>query len=112
NYDAGWMAGELVLEAIPDGGKIALFIGLMDQDNSKARRQGCIDCILGREKDRTRFDPQGEVLTSDDGKYTILGTMVDGNDIPKAKSIAEDTLNRNPDLAAMVGLWEYNPPAI
>jgi ribose transport system substrate-binding protein len=112
NYDAGWMAGELVLKSVPDGGKIALFIGLMDQDNSKARRQGCIDCILGREKDRTRFDAQGETLTSDDGKYTILGTLVDGNDIPKAKSLAEDALNRNPDLAAMIGLWEYNPPAI
>ncbi len=112
NYDAGWMAGELVLKAIPDGGKIGLFIGLMDQDNSKARRQGCIDCVLGREKDRTRFDPQGATLTSPDGKYTILPTMVDGGDQNRAKPVAEDCLNREPDIAAMVGLWEYNPPGI
>src|SRR5690606_7130098 len=107
NYEAGWMAGDLVLKAVPDGGKIAMFIGLMDQDNSKARRQGCVDRILGRDKDRTRFDPAGETLTSEDGKYTILPTMIDGNVSQKCKALAEDTLNRNPDLAAMVGLWEY-----
>ena len=27
NYDAGWMCGELVKEAIPGGGEVVLFIG-------------------------------------------------------------------------------------
>src|SRR5690606_13778737 len=96
----------------PYGGKVMLLIGRLDQDNAQRRRQGCIDALLGRSPDPTRRDPSGEVLTSDDGKYTILGTLTDQFDRAKAKSNAEDALTRHPDLTAMVGLFEYNPPLI
>ena len=49
NYKAGRMCGELVKEALPEGGAIMLFIGRLEQDNSKHRRQGVID-VLGRPK--------------------------------------------------------------
>ena len=52
------------------------------------------------------------MITSDDGKYEILGTMTDQFDRAKAKANAEDVLLRHPDVAAMVGLFEYNPPLI
>jgi ribose transport system substrate-binding protein len=112
NFDAGLMCGRTLREAMPDGGKVMIFVGRLDQDNAKRRRQGFIDAFLGREPDRARIDPPGEVVASISGKYTILGTMTDQFDRPKAKSNAEDALTRHPDIAAMVGLFEYNPPAV
>ncbi len=48
NYDAGRKCGELVLEAIPDGGKIMIFVGRLEQLNAKLRNQGVIDEVLDR----------------------------------------------------------------
>lgn len=112
NYEAGLICGHLMRDALPEGGKVMVFIGRLDQDNAKRRRQGCIDAFLGREPDPTRRDPVGEELKSADGKYIVLGTLTDNFDRAKAKANAEDALTRNPDLAAMVGLFEYNPPAL
>jgi len=112
NYEAGMICGKLVRDALPHGGKVMLFIGRLDQDNSQRRRQGCIDGILGREPDPARRDDPGAVVASDDGKYTVLGTLTDQFDRAKAKANAEDALLRHPDIAAMVGLFEYNPPLI
>jgi ribose transport system substrate-binding protein len=112
NYDAGLLCGRTLREAIPDGGEVMIFVGRLDQDNAKRRRQGCIDGLLGREPDPGRSDPPGSVLSSDDGKYKILGTMTDQFDRAKAKANAEDAVTRHPDITAMVGLFEYNPPLI
>ena len=112
NYEAGMMCGKLVRDALPDGGTIMLFIGRLDQDNARRRRQGCIDAILGREPDPSRNSPPGDELVSEDGQFTILGTLTDNFDRAKAKANAEDTLTRHPEVAAMVGLFEYNPPLI
>ncbi len=112
NYEAGLVCGKLTRDALPDGGKVMLFIGRLDQDNSQRRRQGCIDGILNRQPDSSRRDDPGAVLKSDDGRYIILGTMTDQFDRAKAKANAEDAILRHPDVAAMVGLFEYNPPLI
>lgn len=110
NYDAGLMCGRTLRKAMPDGGQVMIFIGRLDQDNSKRRRQGCIDGLLDRKPDPSRNDPSGDELKSEDGKFTILGTMTDQFDRAKAKANAEDALTRHPDIAGMVGLFEYNPP--
>lgn len=112
NYEAGLICGKLARDALPAGGKVMLFIGRLDQDNSRRRWQGCVDGILGREPDASRRDDPGIAIESDDGKYEILGTMTDQFDRAKAKANAEDALLRHPDVAAMVGLFEYNPPLI
>ncbi len=62
NYTAGRMCGELIREALPKGGKVMLFIGRLEQDNARLRRQGVIDALLGRSADNTRFDPADKVL--------------------------------------------------
>ena len=108
NYEAGYACGQLVREAIPDGGEVMLFIGSIDQDNGKHRRQGTIDGILNRSKDRTRRDAPGKAIS--EGGFTVLGTQTDGLDEALAKSKAEDAITRHPKLACMVGLFGYNPP--
>ncbi len=110
NYDAGLMCGQTLRKAMPDGGEVMIYIGRMDQDNSKRRRQGFIDGLLNRQPDPSRHDDINNEIKSDDGKFTILGTMTDQFDRPKAKANVEDTLTRQPDIAGMVGLFEYNPP--
>lgn len=44
--------------------------------------------------------------------WTIVGIRTDSADRAKAKQNAEDALTNHPDMAGMVGLWAYNPPAI
>lgn len=110
NYDAGLLCGELVKEALPDGGKIMLFIGNLAQDNAKKRRQGVIDAVLGNPPDPNRYTEPGKALRDESGKYVILGTLLDGTQRPRAKANAEDALNQYPDLACMVGLFNSNAP--
>ncbi len=109
NYTAGRECGKLLKEAMPGGGSVMLFVGRMEQDNAKLRRQGIVDELLDRPADRTRFDPPGEVLAGE--RYTILDTRTDQFDTSRAKANAEDALALHPDLDAMIGLFEYNTPA-
>lgn len=108
NYDAGRMAGELVKEAMPEGGSVMIFVGRLGQLNAEQRRQGVIDELLDRSKDPTRRDPPDAVLEGD--KYTVLGTRTDNFDKAKAKQNAQDAISKYPDLGCMVGLFAYNPP--
>lgn len=110
NYVAGRMCGELVREAMPDGGKVAIFIGRLEQDNARRRRQGVIDAILQRSEDATRFDPPDAELK--EGKWHIVGTYTDQFDRAQGKANAEDAMSRHPDLGGAVGLFAYNPPLI
>jgi len=109
NYAAGRACGRLVREALPSGGKVALFVGRLEQDNARLRRQGVIDELLGRSVDRTRQDAVDAELSG--GGFTIVATRTDDSIATQAKANAEDVLVKHPDLAAMVGLFAYNAPA-
>ena len=108
NYKAGRLCGDLVLEAMPSGGSVMIFVGRMGQDNARGRRQGLIDAILGRPENPANFDPPGQVLEGNG--FKILGTLTDEFDRAKGKANAEDTLAKHPDIQCMVGLFAYNPP--
>ena len=108
NYSAGRMVGQLVKEAMPQGGKVMIFVGRMEQDNARLRRQGVIDELLDRSHDRTRFDPVNASLAGT--KYSVIGTLTDGFDFNRAKGLAEESMAKYPDLGCMVGLFAYNAP--
>jgi ribose transport system substrate-binding protein len=110
NYDAGRMCGQLVKEALPEGGQVILFIGRLEQDNSKRRRQGVIDELLDRSRDPSRYDAPGAPVKGE--KYTVLATLTDQFDRAKGKANAEDMLTKYPKVGCMVGLFAYNPPLI
>jgi len=112
NYKAGRAAGELVKEALPEGGKIMIFVGRLEQLNAQQRRQGVIDALFDRPSqalDQIKYDPPGKEMSG--GKYTIISTRTDNGDYLRAKSNAEDAMSAYPDLACMVGLFAYNTPA-
>ncbi len=110
NYSAGRMCGELVKQALPNGGSVMLFVGRLGQDNARQRRQGVIDALLNRESDPTRDDPNGQEIRGD--KYVILDTRTDNFDFARAKALAQDAISKYPELGCMVGLFAYNPPQI
>src|SRR5689334_10380823 len=93
NVAAGRQAGELVKEALPNGGKIMVFVGVLDAANAQQRFQGLKEALNG-------------------SKVQIVDTRTDNTDRVRAKSNAADTLVNIPDIAGMVGLWSYNGPAI
>jgi len=93
NVAAGRQAGQLIREAIPDGGPIMLFVGKLDAQNAKERIQGIREALTG-------------------SAVTIIDVRTDDADDVRAKANAADTLVRYPDIKALVGLWSYNGPAI
>lgn len=109
NYEAGRMLGKMIKEAMPNGGELAIFIGRVEQDNARKRRQGTIDEVLGRDPDPTRYDPPGAPVTN--GTFTFLVTLTDQFDRVKAKANCEDAILRYPELDGIVGLFAYNSPA-
>ena len=115
NYKAGRALGQLVKDALPEGGEVMIFVGRLEQLNARQRRQGVIDELLGRteqELSSAKFDPvDAKNLKAEGSKYIILDTRTDNFDKAKAKSNAEDTITKYEDVACMVGLFAYNPPA-
>lgn len=93
NFEAGVEAGKLIKEALPEGGEIMLFVGLLDAQNAQDRKRGI----------ETELEGSG---------ITILDTRTDGVDPAKARANAEDAMVSNPDLDCLVGLWSYNGPAL
>ncbi|MFN9704904.1 MAG: sugar-binding protein [Planctomycetota bacterium] len=110
NYDAGRLCGQLIEQALPEGGAVVLFVGNLDQDNARRRRQGVIDELLDRSRDPARFDKQDAPLVG--GKYEVRATFTDQFDRQKGKAAAQDALARWSDVAALVGLFEYEPPLL
>ncbi len=111
NYKAGREAGKLIKEVIPDGGKVMIFVGRLEQLNAQQRRQGIIDELIDapmQDGSNLTISPPSDVIKGE--KYEILGTLTDNFDYPKAKANAEDTMASHPDLACMVGLFAYNIP--
>lgn len=111
NYKAGREAGKLIKEVIPDGGKVMIFVGRLEQLNAQQRRQGVIDELIDapmQDGNNLNVSPPSTPIKGD--KYEIISTLTDNFDYAKAKSNAEDAMSANPDLACMVGLFAYNIP--
>lgn len=93
NVAAGVEAGKLIKEALPNGGKIMVFVGTMDAQNAKDRFAGIKKALEG-------------------SKVEIIDVRTDETDRVRAQKNVEDTLVKYPDVAGLVGLWSYNGPAI
>ena len=93
NVAAGRQAGGLIKEALPQGGKIMVFVGKLDARNAQERLQGIKDTLQG-------------------SNIQIIDVRTDDTDRVRAKSNVSDTLVRYPEVVGLVGLWSYNGPAI
>lgn len=93
NFAAGQEAGKLIKEALPNGGKIMVFVGYADAQNAKDRFGGIKKELEG-------------------SNISIIDLRTDDTDTVRAQKNAEDTLVKYPDVACLVGLYNYNGPAI
>ena len=93
NVAAGRLAGELIKEALPDGGKVMLFVGSIDAQNARERKQGIEEVLNGT-------------------NIEIVGVLTDGTDQQKAQNNVTDTITSKPEVTCFAGLWGYNGPAI
>jgi ribose transport system substrate-binding protein len=93
NFAAGQALGERIAKILPDGGKIAVFVGTLSADNASQRLAGIEAAIK-------------------DHKIDIVDKREDNTDRAKARSNVEDIINAHGDLKLVAGLWSYNGPAI
>jgi ribose transport system substrate-binding protein len=93
NKAAGRQAGEEVKKALPQGGKIMVFVGRKEAENAQDRFAGLKEALAG-------------------SNVEVLDLLADDIDRARARDLAEETLKNHPDLAGMVGLWAYNGPVI
>jgi ribose transport system substrate-binding protein len=92
NVAAGRQAGEEIKKALPQGGKVVMFVGTMDADNARERVQGIKDTLAGT-------------------NITIADIRTDGVDFAKAKANVQDALAKG-GVDCLVGLYSYNTPQI
>ena len=93
NVSAGVQAAKLIREALPQGGKIVMFVGTLDAQNAKERNQGIQEELKG-------------------SNIQIIDVRTDETDRVRARKNVEDALVKYPDMGCLVGLWSYNGPAI
>ncbi len=93
NEAAGVEAGKMIKECLPNGGKIMLFVGHSDAQNAIERAGGIKKALAG-------------------SNIQIVDIRTDDTDAVRAQKNAEDTLVKYPDIGCLVGLWNYNGPAI
>jgi ribose transport system substrate-binding protein len=93
NVDAGRQAGQLMVKAMPNGGKCMGFVGLPGADNARERIEGVKEVIKGT-------------------KIELVDVRADDIDQTRAKRNVEDTLTARPEINCMVGFYSYNTPRI
>jgi ribose transport system substrate-binding protein len=116
NYAAGRAVGQLIKEALPDGGTIAIFVGQLEALNARQRRQGLLDELSGAAAPPDiNVMPPATTEGGTYGKYKLFKTFLDQPEgESKAKRNASDAVTQlagEPNVC-LVGLWAYNPPAI
>jgi ribose transport system substrate-binding protein len=93
NVAAGKQAADLIKAALPQGGKVILFVGYANAQNTKSRVEGIQAGLAG-------------------SNIQIVDTLADGQKSPIAQKNAEDALAKYPDLAGMIGISGYHGPAL
>ena len=92
NVAAGRQAAALLKEALPQGGKVVLFVSYLNAENTKDRIQGLQAGLAG-------------------ANIQVVDTLADGAKSAVAQQNAEDVLAKYPDLAGIVCLNGYQGPA-
>ncbi len=93
NFEAGKTLGGQIVKMLPNGGKMAVFVGSLSADNAAQRLAGIVEAIK-------------------DHNIEIVAKKEDATDRAKARSNVEDVINAYGDLNLVTGLWSYNGPAI
>ena len=92
NIKGGKVLGTAAKNLRPDGGEYMQFVGLDSQQNAYQRMDGFTSAV-------------GE-------KFVQKGRRIDDTDRSRARDNVRDSIDQNPNLNVLVGIWSYNAPAI
>ena len=110
NYAAGRLCGELVKQALPEGGRVMIVMGPIDKANGERRRQGLIDELLDRSYGPGRpVEPLEEIHSGE--QYSVVRTLIDEIDPEAAEANVLAALGEDSDVDCIVGLYGYSTPA-
>ncbi len=93
NTQAGIQAGEIAVQALPDGGQCMGFVGFLGADNAVERIAGFRQAVEG-------------------SGIELVDVRGDDVDFARARSNVDDVLAAMPEINCMVGFYSYNPPKI
>lgn len=90
NYEGGKVVAELMKQALPNGGRIALLTGVPGAFNLEERIRGFKEGIA-------------------DSRIEIITTVACDDDINKGVQVVEETMQANPELNGwfFVGIWPF-----
>lgn len=92
NIKGGKVLGTAAKNLKPDGGEYVQFVGFDSQQNAYQRMDGFTSAV-------------GE-------KFVQKDRRVDETDRSRARDNVRDSIDQNPNLNVLVGIWSYNAPAI
>lgn len=93
NFAAGKALGERISQLVPEGSKLAVFVGSLTTANASQRLAGL----------ESALEPH---------RLQIVEKREDNTDRSKARSNVEEVISKRKDVSLVVGLWNYNGPAI
>lgn len=93
NTEAGKQAAQILMKAMPNGGKCIAFAGLPGANNARERLEGMKGTLEGT-------------------KISIEDVRADDMDQSRAKRNVEDTLTARSDVNCFIGVFAYNTPQI
>lgn len=92
NIKGGKVLGTAAKNLRPDGGEYVQFVGLDSQQNAYQRMDGFTSAV-------------GD-------KFVQKARRTDDVDRSRARDNVRDSIDQNPNLNVLVGIWSYNAPAI
>ena len=105
NYLAGKISHELVREAIPEGGKIAVFLSNITKDNMLERKTGYEESEQKLQSENPAQDAAAPV-------WQTVEYFTDEGDKAKSQENIAKALEEHEDIACLVGMNAYQAPLL
>ena len=102
NVSAGKQCANLVMEAIPNGDKIAVLLANLTKDNMQERKIGFDETISHSQLAHGNPAP----------KYEVVDYLIDGGDRQQCESGLRQLLTSHNDLDCIVGMNAYHGPIL
>jgi len=106
NLDAGQKCAELVKEALPEGGKVAVLIANETKQNVVDRRIGFIRILTPKASD----DVNGSEQT--DANYEIVDFLIDQGDNARCEKQLRELIESDDEIDCIVGMNSYHGPVL
>ena len=107
NLDAGHESGELVREALPEGGKVAVLLANLTKDNIVERKKGLEEVLIAPPITAEAADGEDSSV-----EFEVVAFLVDDGNDERCEEQLRDLLNAHDDLGAIVGLNARHGPIL